>query len=275
MQTSIALFFCPYLTSSASLTLCAQIATSMKRTILSVFFTLLTSLWLQLVAQSTAYVINAGPTIGIQKWDNSFDREPLFKYHLALSIESVDNEDDRGALFAQFGYHVKGSANRFSFFQPGSGGIQVFSEQFRFNNLSMTLGAKGKFPIGLSGRGRYFYFGGIRGDYTLNTNIDDLGNNNPFLRLYYPQIGFMNRWMMGVSFGGGLEFKMSELVGGQLMLSVNPDVTNQYSQPTIPNVIDPFNPGQSTNISQRRIRNTTLEISFGLRLLRKVEYIDE
>ena len=250
----------------------------MKRKFLSIFFFALTSARPHLAAQSTAYVINAGPTIGIQKWDNSFDREPLFKYHVALSIESVDNEDDRGSLFAQFGYHVKGSANRLPLFQPGSGGIQFFSEQFRFNNLSMTLGAKGKFPIGLSGRGRYFYFGGIRGDYTLNTNIDDFRPqyfNNAYAAQALPQIGFMNRWMMGVSFGGGLEFKMSELVGGQLMLSVNPDVTNQYSQPTIPNVIDPSNPGNNANIPQRRICNTTLEISFGLRLLRKVEYIDE
>lgn len=246
----------------------------MKRTLLPAFFTLLAAIGLHLNAQSTAYIINAGPTVGIQKWDNSFDREPLFKYHVALGIESVDNEEDRGSLFAQLGYHVKGSANRFTFFQQG-GGVQTFSEEFRFNNISLLLGAKGKNPIGLTGRGRYFYFGGIRGDYTLNTNIDNLADRNPFLALYYPQIGFVNRWMFGLSVGGGLEFKLSELVGGQLMLSVNPDVTNQYNQPTIPNVIDPFNPGQSTSISQRRIRNTTLELSVGLRLLRKVEYVDE
>lgn len=226
-------------------------------------------------AQSTAYVIQAGPTVGIQKWDNSFDREPLFKYHVSLSIESVENEEDRSSLFAQFGYHVKGSANRFSFLQPGSGGLQIFTEEFRFNNISMLLGAKGKFPLGAAQRNRYFYFGGIRTDYTLSTNIDDLTRQNPFLSVYYPQIGFVNRWMLGISVGGGLEFKLSDLVGGQLTLSVNPDITNQYNQPPLPNVIDPFNPGQSLTISQRRIRNTTLELSVGLRLLRKVEYVDE
>lgn len=246
----------------------------MKRILQTAVLSLLPLLYQGLNAQSTAYIINAGPTVGLQKWDNSFDREPLFKYHIALGIESVDNEDDRGSLFAQFGYHVKGSANRFTFFQQG-GGVQTFSEEFRFNNLSLLLGAKGKTPIGLTGRGRYFYFGGIRGDYTLSTNVDNLADNNPFLALYYPQIGFVNRWMFGLSVGGGLEFKLSELIGGQLMLSINPDVTNQYNQPPIPNVIDPFNPGQSTSISQRRIRNTTLELSVGLRLLRKVEYVDE
>ncbi|HMX41050.1 MAG TPA: hypothetical protein PK971_13115 [Saprospiraceae bacterium] len=228
-----------------------------------------------LLAQSTAYVIQAGPSIGIQKWDNSFDREPLFKYHVALAIETVDNEQDRSALLMQLGYHVKGSANRFTFLQQGGGGLQIFTEEFRFNNLSMMLGAKGKFPIGSAERARYFYFGGIRGDYTLSTNIDELADRNPFLAIYYPQVGFVNRWMFGVSVGGGLEFKLGELVGGQLTLSVNPDLTNQYNQPPLPNVIDPFNPGQSITISQRRIRNTTLEVSVGLRLLRKVEYIDE
>lgn len=226
-------------------------------------------------AQSTAYVIQAGPTVGIQKWDNSFDREPLFKYHVALAIETVDNEEDRSALFMQLGYHIKGSANRFSFLQSGGGGLQVFTEEFRFNNISFLLGAKGKYPIDAGGKTRYFYFGGIRTDYTLNTNIDELASRSPYLAIYYPQIGFVNRWMFGVSAGGGLEFKFSELIGGQVTLSVNPDLTNQYRQPPLPNVIDPYNPGQSITISERRIRNTTLELSVGLRLLRKVEYLDE
>jgi len=227
-----------------------------------------------LTAQSTAYVLNFGPTIGTQRWDNS-DRQLLFKYHAALSIESVDNENDRSSLLAQFGYHVKGSANRFTFFNQQGGGLSNFTEEYRFNNLSMLLGAKQKFPIGLTGRGRYFFSGGIRLDYTLNTNIDDLAKQNPFWAIYYPQIGFMNRWMFGVTIGGGLEFKLSELIGGQLHLTINPDLTNQYNQPPLFNVIDPFNPGQSTSISERRIRNTTLEISIGLRLLRKVEYVED
>lgn len=239
-----------------------------------VFTTLLLSWFFgQTTAQSTAYIINAGPSVGFQKWDNGGDRQLLFKYHASIAVESVDNEDDRGSLFAQFGYHVKGSANRYRFLFQG-GGINAFSEEFRYNNLSLLLGAKQKFPMGATGRSRYFYFGGIRGDYTLSTNIDELASGNFYAAAYYPQIGAMNRWMVGVSIGGGIQFEFGELVGGQVSLSVNPDLTSQINQP--PGVVsDPFNPGQNITVSARRVRNTTVELSFGLRLLKKVVYVED
>ena len=232
----------------------------------------LTGFFGRMAAQSTAYVINAGPSVGFQKWDNGGDRQLLFKCHASLAVESVDNEDDRGSLLAQFGYHVKGSANRYRFLFQG-GGISSFSEEFRYNNLSLLLAAKQKFPMGASGRGRYFYFGGIRGDYTLSTNIDELSGQNPIAAAYYPLVGAMNRWIVGVTVGGGLQFEFGELVGGQVSLSVNPDLTSQVNQP--PGLVsDPFNPGQTISIPARRVRNTTIELSFGLRLLKKVVYED-
>jgi len=140
-------------------------------------------------AQSTAYVFQFGPTIGLQKWDNSFEREPLFKYHAALSIESVNNEDDKDALFMQIGYHIKGSANRFRYFNINSGAPGgSFTEEFRFNNLSLVLGAKQKRPLGASGKSRFFYGGGLRVDYTLSTNIDELSKGSPTLALFYPSV---------------------------------------------------------------------------------------
>lgn len=223
----------------------------------------------QMAAQSTAYVFHGGLSVGLQKWDNSFDRQPLYKYHGALSIESVNNEEDNASVFAQFGYHVRGSAVRFRFLFQG-GGIDQFSEEFQFRNLSLILGGKQKFPLGT--RSKYFYYGGVRCDYTLSTNIDELAQSNPYAPLYYPNVAFMNRWLAGASLGGGIEFPFSDLIGGQLMFSVHPDFLLQYNQPAIPNVIDPFNPGQNTTIRERRIRNVTIELSFGLRLLRKVVY---
>lgn len=229
----------------------------------------------QMNAQSTAYVFQFGPTIGLQKWDNSFEREPLFKYHAALSIESVDNEEDKNSLFMQVGYHVKGSATRFRYFNINSGAPGgTFTEEFLFNNLSMVLGAKQKRDLGASGRMRFFYGGGLRVDYTLSTNIDDLSRGNPSLSIYYPSVAFMNRWMVGFTISTGIEFKLKELIGGELKLSIQPDVTPQYNQPSIGNVIDPFNPGSVITISERRIRNAAVELGIGLRLLRKVEYID-
>lgn len=224
----------------------------------------------QIRAQSTAFVVQGGMSMGFQRWDNSFDRQPLFKPHVALSIESVDNENDKTSVFAQIGYHTRGSATRLRFFQGA--GTLTFSEEFQFNNIALILGGKQKYPLGQ--RSKYFYYGGIRGDYTLSTNIDELvsAKQNVQLAIFYPFIGAMNRWMFGVSAGGGIEFPFSDLIGGQVSISVHPDFLLQYNQPPIGNVIDPFNPGQTIAIPERSIRNLTLEITFGLRLLRKVVY---
>lgn len=230
----------------------------------------------QTTAQSTAYVINFGPTAGLQKWDNSAGREPLFQYHASVAMESINNEDDRGSFFMQLGYHVKGSATRYRFYSINNGfpGGTV-TERFKFNNFSLVIGAKQRFNLGSSGNTRYFYFGGLRGDYTFSTNIDKLQNQTSLCNpAAYPLMGGVQRWMAGFSAGGGIEFNFSELVGGQIQLSVNPDVTPQYRQNAILHVLDQCNPGTEYNIEERRIRNTTVEISIGLRLLKKVVYVD-
>lgn len=242
-------------------------------------FTLFAGLFIfigQTTAQSTAYVFSFGPTAGLQKWDNSSNREPLFQYHAAFAMETINNENDRASFFMQLGYHVKGSASRFRFYDINSGFPGgTYTERFKFNNFSLVLGAKQRFDLGSSGRTRYFYFGGIRGDYTYNTNIDNLSSASASCNpAAYPLIGGVQRWMFGFSVGGGMEFKFSELVGAQIQLSVNPDVTPQYRQNAIPNVIDLCNPGNVYNIEERRIRNTTVELSFGLRLLKKVVYVE-
>ncbi|MEQ1745025.1 MAG: hypothetical protein ABMA02_06355 [Saprospiraceae bacterium] len=225
----------------------------------------------QISAQSTAYVFHGGLSMGFQRWANYFDRQPLFKTHAALSVESVNNDDDHTSIFAQIGYHVRGSATRLRFLQAVGGGVETISEEFRFNNLSLILGYKQKFPLGE--KTKYFYYGGLRGDYTLSTNIDELGvSQNIYLAAYYPSIGAMNRWMVGASAGGGIEFPFSDLVGGQLTISVHPDFLLQYYRPAFGNLIDPFNPGQTIPVQELSIRNLSLEISFGIRLLRKVVY---
>jgi hypothetical protein len=213
------------------------------------------------------FIFKGGPTVGTQKWDNSFDREPLFKYNGAFAIESQSDEEEYAAFFAEIGYHVKGSANRQRFLFQG-GGSQNFKQQFQFNNLSLLFGAKQK-KI-LDDTKKYYYLYALRGDYTLSTNIDDLTQANQFVYINNPFIGGVQRWMLGLTVGGGLEVNFRELVGAQIELTLNPDITPQYKQGAIPNVIVP---GQGTvNIEERRIRNTTIEISVGLRLLRKVIY---
>jgi opacity protein-like surface antigen len=227
-------------------------------------------------AQSTAFVFNFGPSAGLQKWDNSQGREPLFQYHASVALETINNEDDRASFVMQLGYHVKGSATRFRYFNINSGFPGgTYTERFKFNNISLMLGAKQRYDFGNAGTAKYFYFGGLRGDYTLNTNVDNLPNaSNNCNPAAYPLMGGVQRWMVGFSVGGGMEFAFSELVGAQLQLSVNPDVTPQYRQNAIPNVIDICNPGTIYSIPERRIRNTTVELSLGLRLLRKVIIVE-
>jgi|GEM_PF-332918 len=227
-------------------------------------------------AQSTAYVFHLGPSAGLQKWDNSSGREPLFQYHAAVGMESINNEDNSGSFYMQLGYHVKGSATRYRFFDLNSGAPgSVVTERFKFNNFSFSLGAKQRFKESDNGQLRYFYYGGLRVDYTYSTNIDNLrGVSNTCNPGFYPLMGGVQRWMGGFSVGGGFEFDFSELVGAQIQLSVHPDVTPQYRQNAIPNVIDICNQGQMYSIPERRIRNTTVELSVALRLLKKVVVVD-
>lgn len=224
-----------------------------------------------LQAQGTAYTVKGGLTLGVQKW-NSFDQSPLFKYHGAIAAESLD-ETAQFSLYAQLGYHLKGSALRNASFQTLNGDLfRLSAQEFIFKNLSAVLGAKRKYQ--LSDRTKGYYLMGLRGDYTLGTNLDEYKEANEFNGgLFYPDNGFVRHWNYGVSLGGGFEFALGELVGASLEFTVNPDFSYQYRQPDIPNVRDPYT-GLNRTIPERTIRNITFEISAGIRLLRIVEYID-
>lgn len=211
--------------------------------------------------------------MGIQRWTD-FQAQPLLRYHASIAAESINNEDDRGSLYAQLGYHLKGSSTRFQFFQF-NGSFTQLVRPFEFHNLSLGLGFKQRLGQGDGQSMRYYYFGGLRGDYTFSDNLDELAGDDPFLQLFYPQSAFVRRFIFGASVGGGMEFPFSDLLGFQVNFSINPDFSNQYNQPPIPNVIDPNNPGQNIRLNERQIRNVTFEISLGVRLLRKVVYEEE
>lgn len=241
----------------------------MKRTLFLFIFILLT---ISLNAQKTfAWGIKGGPLIGLQKWE-SLQRDPLFKYQGSLFIESVP-EDNTFSLFAQGGYHIKGSAlrNQRYFFTNGDL-FTPSTTEFLFRNASVVLGAKQKFDFGLTGTSYYSF--GLRADYTLSTNLDDYKSGGNIVSLSFPADGFVKKFNYGVTVGGGLEFPINELVGTVIELTLNPDLSFQYRQPPLNNVTSPYNPGQNINISERRIVNVTLELSVGFRFLRKVEYID-
>lgn len=233
-------------------------------------------------AQGTFFGVKGGMTIGVQQW-NSFDRDPLIGYHGIFSMESVPYEG-KWSLFAQAGYHLKGSAIRRSLFgNPFNSSFVSFpAQRFEFHNISLSIGAKQ--VIGNLGSSNIYYLFGIRGDYTLDTNLDEyqrFAERNGIAATIYPlDVYFTSETLLGVRrlnygfiAGGGLNFPFSEYVEGLIEFTVNPDFSLQYEQPAIPNVIDPIT-GQTRTLQERKIRNLTFEITVGARFLRKVEYID-
>lgn len=232
-------------------------------------------------AQSYHFGIKGGLTAGIQDWGNGFaNRDPLLRYHGIIFIESAE-EDAPWGLFAQLGYHIKGSTTRtFRTTVPLPDGstftVPAREIPFEFRNASLTAGAKQKFDLGYSGK-KLYYLLGIRVDYTLSTLLrpDFVEEDDP-TAIYYPFEGFVNKFNYGVTVGGGIDFPLSEFVGGFLELTVNPDFSLQYNQPRINNLTNPnpFSQSQSTSIAERQIRNTTIELTLGFRFLHKIIYVD-
>ncbi|MEM9820825.1 MAG: outer membrane beta-barrel protein [Bacteroidota bacterium] len=240
------------------------------------FFCLLLLLFNQGQAQDGfAWGVKSGLTLGFQKWNNS-DRDPLFTFHGAAFIETL-SEENRFTLFAQGGYHKKGSAIRirsFVFFDPATGMEREFSgrtTKYEFNNLSISLGAKQKYDWGVSSK--FYYLIGLRGDYTVSTNLADFENIARVSSLYPLEIG-VNRFNYGAIFGGGAEFELSELISIFVELTINPDFSRQYYQPPIPDAYDPFTMG-TRSLPEQSIRNNTVELSVGFRFIRSVEYIED
>lgn len=251
----------------------------MKNLYLFLFIGMLGMGSLSLDAQSFYFGLKGGLTIGTQKWDNTFERDPLFRYHFAAFTESY-TEDDTYNLYAQLGYNVKGSAIRTygftAIFPDGSERyIPPRTTPFEFRNIGLTLGGKQKFSVGE--QSRVFYLLGIRGEYTVSTKLrpDGIEESDNYYGIY-PFDEYVNKFTFGVTAGAGFQFMFSELVGATLEFTANPDFTNQYNQPEIRNVINP-NPNYGSNnitIPERQIKNTTFEVTLGLRFLRKVIYVD-
>lgn len=246
----------------------------MNKSILIVF--VLLAFVPELSSQSYAFGIKGGLTIGIQNWSD-FQRDPLFKWHGIAFIESAP-EDNRFAVFAQAGYHVKGSAirNR-NFFNPLNGNVtRPPAQEFIFNNISLTLGGKQKYDFSARGTKVYYLFG-MRLDYTVSTNLDQysqFNERNPAYAIYpFDEPAFINDFNYGATVGGGFEIPFSELVGILVEFTVNPDFSLQYRQPEIPNVIDPYT-GNTRTLRPREVRNLTFEVTVGFRFLNKIVYID-
>jgi len=219
-------------------------------------------------AQSYWFGAKAGAAMNFQSWgDGSFggsiNRDPLFSLNGDLFLESYD-ENNKGSLYAQLGFHTRGSSLRFFSFN------NAFSNQqgFKFRNIVFELGAKKSLNTGKE-LDPYFLLG-IRGEYTVSTNLDEYNN---FGSLYYPINEFVRKFNYGVTAGGGFEMKMSDLSNVFIEFSLQPDLSFQYEQQPLFNIIDPWT-SQPVNLGLRQVRNLSIELKAGIKFLRKVEYID-
>jgi len=202
--------------------------------------------------------------MGFQNW-NGIDRDPLFAYCGDIFIESLD-PNDSGSLFASIGYHVRGSAIRV--INPVAG--FRYSQGFRFNNISLMLGAKRKFKS--TGNFDSYYHIGIRGEYNVGTDFG-LENVTPQTVAFYPFEAFTNKFVYGISGGAGIEYYMSEFVTPFIDFTISPDLSFQYRQGAVGSVTNPFT-GNTGPLPEREIRNLSIELTVGFKFLRKVIYVD-
>ncbi|MFN8337583.1 MAG: hypothetical protein U0T36_01035 [Saprospiraceae bacterium] len=202
-----------------------------------------------------------------QSWGNggtgvSFNRNPLFSFNGDIFVETYD-ELKKGALYAQFGYHTRGSGlrifNQFSAFNTVA--------KYKFNNLVLELGAKKSLNLGKE-VDPYFILG-VRGEYTVSNN---LGNFNSLVSIVDPQ--FVRKFNYGVTIGGGFEMQMSELSNVFLEFSVQPDFSFQYEQFPIDNILSPWGTNEYITLPLTQVKNLSIEAKVGVKFLRKVEYID-
>lgn len=236
-------------------------------------FVFMTGLLIPIFGQSYYFGPKLGPSIGFQRWEN-FQQSPLFTYHGAFFIESYSEENPDNSLYAQLGWHNRGSAFRNQRFISVDGDIyNVPTKNFIFSNAVLALG--GKRRQFLNNKLNSYYIIGLRAEYTVLTNLSEYDDfNRYFNQPFYPDNQFVRKWNYGVTVGGGFEYKLGKLVAGILEFSVHPDLSRQYEQPPLGSIPDPWNPGNLVTIREKRIKNITLEISLGLHFLRKVIYLD-
>lgn len=211
-------------------------------------------------AQSFWFGVKGGGGLSFQNWTD-FTPNPLLAPNVDLLIESF-SEDNKGALYSSLGYHVRGSSIRAFDFQGSFFGNQGF----RFNNLTGEAGFKK--TLNVTEKITPYYHFGLRGEFTLSNNLMDYDR---FQSPFYPSAQLVNRFVYGVSFGGGFDKSFSEFIKGFFEVTFQPDLNNQYYQPQINNVIDPFTL-QKINLQERAIRNVSIEFKVGIKFLRKVIY---
>lgn len=220
--------------------------------------------------QYAGYVVKSGMSVATQRWDD-FEQDPLVGFHAVGQVESISPGAPR-TVYAALGFHRRGSAirtGRRTYVDRTTGEeVRVANRTipFRFDNVALTLGAKQIWPVGESTR--VYFAVGVRGERTVAVDLGgDAANQNFGYGLAYPVEEFVTRWLYGVDFAGGFDFELAPALDGLIELRVSPDMSRQYFQPPLANVVDPVT-GNNIALRERSIRNLSLELSVGIRVLR-------
>jgi hypothetical protein len=218
-------------------------------------------------AQSFWFGAKGGAAMNLQSWgqgggDVSINRNPMFSINGDGFIESYDPLQ-KGSLYAALGFHTRGSALRYFSLN------NAFNDQlqYRFYNAVLELGAKK--TLAPQGELLPYFILGVRGEYTLGNNLDNLVTFNTFV---YPE--FVRNFNYGFTAGGGFELAMSELSNIFVEFALMPDLSFQYEQLPLYNIRSPWPPYNKINLGLTQVRNLSIELKVGAKFLRKVEYID-
>lgn len=218
-------------------------------------------------SQSFVFGPKIGPSLGFQRWSNSQNRGALMAFHGAFFIESYE-EDQASSLYAEVGFHQRGSSEVATFNALTPNAAFRSRQRFEFNNLSLTAGAKK--ILSMEKNAKPYYVLAIRGEYTLSTNLQQYASLGP----YVPDEFFVRKLNYGFTVGGGYQYDFAELFGAAIEFTISPDISSQYMQPPLPNVVNPWSvSGNRITLPERQIRNVSFEISAVLRMKRIVERI--
>jgi hypothetical protein len=211
--------------------------------------------------------VKGGLTGGQQSWSGS-NTNILLRYHGAAYIESM-NGAAKSAVFAQMGYHVRGSAFRAfgNFTTPSGQTFRPATTTYEFRNASLALGMKKIKPV--SDKIDYYYGFALRGEYTINTNLPSITDK---YGAFYLVKEYVRPWNYGASVSGGIQVKLKDLIGIIGEVSVHPDFSRQYYSPPV--LVFNANTGNNEPASERTIKNLSFEVTVGFRFLRKVIYVD-
>jgi hypothetical protein len=210
--------------------------------------------------KGTAFGIQTGLAIGIQKWNGS-QREPLFAFTGSMFMDFMTGR--RMSTLIQLGYSPKGSSviqNATQYIGPGGQPINIPRTTYNtiFHNLSMILGAKSRFAMPKPNQWAYFMLG-IRGEYTLAYDRGLLGNPN--------FDDYINKFNWGPSLGGGYEMGLGESNTTLFwQLHIAPDVSYVLNVPNS-QWTNPFTL-QTETLPAQRIRNMGIELVMGVRFHR-------